>query len=369
MKQAAAERGTRPCTGLPMPVPPRPVVGSVAALTPHAAPRLVPPGVAAHAANSPRPPPVPPAEREPTLHIPDDVLRHLRRGDGTLLGAPPPPLQPRVLKAATPRVGGCNPTCWRLQPHVLGADVVEAATPWVEAAATWGEGCIHPHAHVHVHVCSRLPAHGMCPGEHPQLCESAIVCVAAHRGSHGQAPLQLSMLGLMLGHVLSRPHAAILAALVPRFSGIAILPRGQGGARDRLSDGERRLRLQAADLAACNAVLQRLLLKVERRAAEDAVREQRQAERGRQREAMQFRQEQARGRQQLEGQVRAVLNRVLTQVERGAERDAKGAAREVSALLGVMVRQVPWRAGLHTAPYSTSCDAFGGRAYLWPCAS
>ena len=99
------------------------------------------------------------------------------------------------------------------------------------------------------------------------------------------------------------------------------------------------------------------------------VREQRQAERGRQREAMQFRQEQARGRQQLEGQVRAVLNRVLTQVERGAERDAKGAAREVSALLGVMVRQVPWRAGLHTAPYSTSYDAFGGRAYLWPCAS
>ena len=225
--------------------------------------------------------------------------------------------------------------------------------------------------HPHVHVCSRLPAHGMCPGEHPQLCESAIVCVAAHRGGHGQAPLQLSMLGLMLGHVLSRPHAAILAALVPRFSGIAILPRGQGGARDRLSDGERRLRLQAADLAACNAVLQRLLLKVERRVAEDAVREQRQAERGRQREAMQLRQEQARGRQQLEGQVRAVLNRVLTQVERGAERDAKGAAREVSALLGVMVRQVPWRAGLHTAPYSTSYDAFGGRAApaCSPCAS
>jgi len=90
------------------------------------------------------------------------------------------------------------------------------------------------------------------------------------------------------------------------------------------------------------------------------VREQRQAERGRQREAMQLRQEQARGKQQLELQVRGVLNRVLTQVERGAERDAKGTAREVSALLGVMVRQVPWRAGLHTAPYSTSYDAFGG---------
>ena len=75
---------------------------------------------------------------------------------------------------------------------------------------------------------------------------------------------------------------------------------------------------------------------------------------------MQLRQEQARGKQQLELQVRGVLNRVLTQVERGAERDAKGTAREVSALLGVMVRQVPWRAGLHTAPYSTSYDAFGG---------
>ena len=90
------------------------------------------------------------------------------------------------------------------------------------------------------------------------------------------------------------------------------------------------------------------------------VREQRQAERGRQREAMHFRQEQARGKQQQEQQVRGVLNRVLTQVERGAERDAKGAAREVSALLGVMLRQVPWRAGLHSAPYSTSYDAFGG---------
>ena len=90
------------------------------------------------------------------------------------------------------------------------------------------------------------------------------------------------------------------------------------------------------------------------------VREQRQAERGRQREAMQSRQEQARGKQQQEQQVRGVLNRVLTQVERGAERDAKGAAREVSALLGVMLRQVPWRAGLHSAPYSTSYDAFGG---------
>ena len=135
------------------------------------------------------------------------------------------------------------------------------------------------------------------------------MCVAAHRGGHGQAPLQLSVLGLMLGHVLRRPHAAVLAALVPRFSGIALPPR-----MNQLSEGERRLRLQAADLAACNAVrqrsqalqssrllqpravqaaapctlrvpgyrskhrsmyapqvLQRLLLKVERRVAEDAV--------------------------------------------------------------------------------------------------
>jgi len=62
----------------------------------------------------------------------------------------------------------------------------------------------------------------------------------------------------MLGHVLGRPHAAVLAALVPRFSGVVIsgvviLPR-----LNQLSDGERRLRLQAADLAACNAVRQRL---------------------------------------------------------------------------------------------------------------
>ena len=52
---------------------------------------------------------------------------------------------------------------------------------------------------MHVHVPSAL-----CPGEHPQLCECAIVCVAAHRGGHGQPPLPLSVLGLMLGHVPRR---------------------------------------------------------------------------------------------------------------------------------------------------------------------
>jgi hypothetical protein len=39
--------------------------------------------------------------------------------------------QPRVLEAATPCAGGCNPVCWRLQPRVL-----EAATPRVLEAAT-----------------------------------------------------------------------------------------------------------------------------------------------------------------------------------------------------------------------------------------
>ena len=48
-----------------------------------------------------------------------------------------------------------------------------------------------------------LPS-ALCPGEHPQLCECAIVCVAAHRGGHGQPPLPLSVLGLMLGHVPRR---------------------------------------------------------------------------------------------------------------------------------------------------------------------
>ena len=117
MKQAAAERGAKPCTGLTMPAPPRPPVAAMhchETMPPsqHAASasRLVAPPHPT--ANSPRPPSVPPAEREPTLHIPEDVLRHLRRGDGTLLGAPPPPpLQPHVLEAATPRVGGCNPMC------------------------------------------------------------------------------------------------------------------------------------------------------------------------------------------------------------------------------------------------------------------
>ena len=95
----------------------------------------------------------------------------------------------------------------------------------------------------------------MCPGESPRLCEAAIVCVAAHRGGHGQPPLQLSVLGLMLGHVLGRPHAAVLAALVPRFSGMAIVRTTPA---NQLSEGERRRRVQAADLAACNAVRQRL---------------------------------------------------------------------------------------------------------------
>lgn len=45
-------------------------------------------------------------------------------------------------------------------------------------------------------------------------------------------------------------------------------------------------------------------------------------------------------RSPLSRQVRGVLNRVLTQVERGAERDARSAEREVAALLSVMVRQV-----------------------------
>ena len=53
---------------------------------------------------------------------------------------------------------------------------------------------------MHVHVPSAL-----CPGDHPRLCECAIVCVAAHRGGHGQPPLPLAVLGLMLGHVPRRP--------------------------------------------------------------------------------------------------------------------------------------------------------------------
>ena len=268
MKEAAAERGTRPCTGLPMPMPapPRPAGAAMKChetMPPphHAAARLVPPPH--HTANSPRPPPVPLAEREPTLHIPDDVLRHLRRGDGTLLGAPPPLLQPLVLEAAAPLAEGCNRTCWRLMWQRL------QPLGWRLQPHVWR---MHPHvcSRLHSHPMACACAHGMCPwhvpmacahgmcmcmcpGEHPRLCESAIVCVAAHRGGHGQTPLQLPVLGLMLGHVLGRPHAAVLAALVPRFSGVVILPR-----LNQLSDGERRLRLQAADLAACNAVRQRL---------------------------------------------------------------------------------------------------------------
>ena len=124
----------------------------------------------------------------------------------------------------------------------------------------------HVHAHVHVHVacacacgmcmCMRMcTCMCMCPGESPRLCEAAVVCVAAHRGGHGQPPLQLSVLGLMIGHLLERPHAAVLAALVPRFSGMAILRTTPA---NQLSEAERRRRYQAADLAACNAVRQRL---------------------------------------------------------------------------------------------------------------
>lgn len=58
----------------------------------------------------------------------------------------------------------------------------------------------------------------------------------------------------------------------------------------------------------------------------------------------------SRGKQHLEQQVRSVLNRVLTQVERDAERTERGAAREVNALLGVMMRQVLWRA--HEQPHA-----------------
>ena len=76
--------------------------------------------------------------------------------------------------------------------------------------------------HLHVHVPCAL-----CPGEHPRLCECAIVCVAAHRGGHGQPPLPLSVLALMLGHVPRRPLTLALAlalALAPALALALTLP-------------------------------------------------------------------------------------------------------------------------------------------------
>ena len=129
------------------------------------------------------PPPVPLAEREPTLHIPDDVLRHLRRGDGTLLGAPPPLLQPLVLEAAAPHLlkaataraggscgrgcnpsgGGCNPMCGGCTPMCARGCT---AIPW----------------HVHVPMAC---AHGMCSWHVPMAC--ACACVqASTRGCASQ---------------------------------------------------------------------------------------------------------------------------------------------------------------------------------------
>ena len=137
---------------------------------------------------------------------------------------------------------------WILQSHG-----VEGYTPpWpcvIEAA--------HPsHGMCACGMCMRTcMCMCMCPGESPRLREAAIVCVAAHQGGHGQPPLQLSVLGLMIGHLLERPHAAVLAALVPRFSGMPILRTTPA---NQLSEAERRRRYQAADLAACNAVRQRL---------------------------------------------------------------------------------------------------------------
>jgi hypothetical protein len=223
MKEAAAERGTRPCTGLPMPVPPRPAGAAMKChetMPPphHAAARLVPPPH--HTANSPRPPPVPLAEREPTLHIPDDVLRHLRRGDGTLLGAPPPLLQPLVLEAAAPHLlkaataraggscgrgcnpsgGGCNPMCGGCTPMCARGCT---AIPW----------------HVHVPMAC---AHGMCPWHVPMAC------------AHGMCPWHVHV------HVSRRAPAAVrvsdrMRRRPPRRSraNAAAAPRARADARPR----------------------------------------------------------------------------------------------------------------------------------------
>jgi hypothetical protein len=130
MKRAAAERGAKPCTGLTMPPPPRAAAaathGHEAPSTPHHAASRPAPLTAPLSAGSPRPP----KPQEPTLHIPHDVLSHMKRADGSLLGTPPTAPTATAL-------------CWRLQPRVPGAHVhvVEAAPPTVKAAAAWGGVC------------------------------------------------------------------------------------------------------------------------------------------------------------------------------------------------------------------------------------
>ena len=42
-------------------------------------------------------------------------------------------LQPHVLKAATLRVGGCNPMCWRLQPYMHAGEQWEGLKSLDEA--------------------------------------------------------------------------------------------------------------------------------------------------------------------------------------------------------------------------------------------
>ena len=222
MKEAAAERGTRPCTGLPMPMPapPRPAGAAMKChetMPPphHAAARLVPPPH--HTANSPRPPPVPLAEREPTLHIPDDVLRHLRRGDGTLLGAPPPLLQPLVLEAAAPLAEGCNRTCWRLMWQRL------QPLGWRLQPHVWR---MHPHvcSRLHSHPMACACAHGMCmcPWHVPMAC------------AHGMCPWHVHV------HVSRRAPAAVrvsdrMRRRPPRRSraNAAAAPRARADARPR----------------------------------------------------------------------------------------------------------------------------------------
>ena len=112
-----------------------------------------------HSASSPRPP----KPQEPTPHPSRRAEPHEARGRHAARYAAHRPHRNRM--------------CWRLQPRVQDAGCM----------------CMCP-----------LPS-ALCPGEHPQLCECAIVCVAAHRGGHGQPPLPLSVLGLMLGHVPRRP--------------------------------------------------------------------------------------------------------------------------------------------------------------------
>ena len=162
--------------------------------------------------------------------------------------------------------------------------------------------------------------------QHPRLLGSAQFFLIAHQGGH----LRLEMLALLLGAVLSRPHAEVLPALLP-----APPPRVH-----RLTEAERKKLKEEQDARVCWDVLSKLVLKVERQVVIEKAREERLA---RKHQEMQLRQQQLlelRAKRQSENEVRGVLSRVLRDVERAMERDEKQVARELSALTSIMVRQV-----------------------------